>query len=402
MNKLLQLIGASALAQLVSILISPVLSRLYSPDDFGTYGNIIIIVYFINAFSLLRLEINLLKSSSDKEEIYSYAVSYLLLISVGTSLIVWFFKFDLNYFLLPFLLLISGYYNLLHHDLLGKNKIKDILNNKFLLAFLIAIFQIVAGLISNTAFSLLVGQLIGMALTLLFMPIIFCDLKFKGVLRKYKKQLLYDAPSNAINVLSNHLPFLLFFQLFGAISAGYYYMAFRILILPINVISTSTHSFIAASHEHEDNLSVQKRLLRIFIIFPLPFIIIVHFYINNLVDIFLGNNWYITGNIIRYCLGWIYIRFIFDSFLINYSLKDNQEVNLIFQVFSIILQASSIIICFILNLDFIEAIKTFCFISSITYVIGLYFLLKKSNILDYKLFSLLIFSLSILTYILLD
>ena len=61
MNKLLRLIGASALAQLVSILISPVLSRLYSRDDFGTYGKIIIIVYFINAFSLLRLEINLLK-----------------------------------------------------------------------------------------------------------------------------------------------------------------------------------------------------------------------------------------------------------------------------------------------------------------------------------------------------
>mgnify|MGYP005995339995 CR=1 FL=1 len=66
-KNVLKLGGATLFSQMVSFLILPILSRIYSPDDFGTYGVFIAIATFIAVLAGFKYENAIVLSINDKE-----------------------------------------------------------------------------------------------------------------------------------------------------------------------------------------------------------------------------------------------------------------------------------------------------------------------------------------------
>lgn len=391
------LIGGSAFAQIVTIALSPILSRLYTPEAFGIFGFLSALVYFVNSFSLLRLEVELIKKNYSKEEIYQYGITLLSIISLLSLLVVVFINGDKVYYLMPVIIFLSGYYNLEFYNLLAEDNIKKINKNKLLLASSIGISQLLFGFIKLEQIGLLLGHIVGFFITLLFMNKSFFGFRIKGVVNKFKSNILIDAPSMALNIISNHGPTILIFLTLGKGFSGAYYMAFRILILPINIISTSLYNYIGVNFikwQEENSIKQQEILNYLAYITVIP-ALITYLFIDKLVIIFLGNQWQETAIIAKICISWLYIRFFFDGFIINFSLLNKQGFNLKFQIYSLVVRAGAILIPFYYGLSNIQIINVFSFMSWIVYVIGLYIIFKITSMRTKK-FNIIIAIFSII------
>lgn len=397
------LVGGSTLAQFVTIVLSPILSRIYLPEDFGLFGFISSLIYFVNSFSLMRLEIELLKNKYTKIEIYQYGMAVLLFTTLVSFIVVLALNLNYYYYSIPFLVFLSGYYNLLFYNLLSSNNIKNINTNKIILSTVIGGSQLIFGFIGLTKIGLILGHIFGFIVTLLFMEHKFFGLKCKGFVNKFHKNIFIESPSMALNVLSNHGPTSLIFLLLGGVFGGAYFMAFRILILPINIISTSLYNYIGANFYiwGRDFQEKQKYLLEKLIIFTFIPVLFIYLLIEKLVLMFLGPQWIETAIIAKLSISWLYIRFFFDGFFINFSLLDKPHFNLIFQIISLVTRSISIIIPFYLGFSPLEVITIFCLISLVIYLLGIFLIF---NILEIKsnIFNILIlFFVLIMVYLIL-
>ena len=67
MLSLLKLLGSTSFAQILLIAISPILTRLYSPNIFGEFLIVTSWAYIINSLTLGRMDVVVLTSKTDKE-----------------------------------------------------------------------------------------------------------------------------------------------------------------------------------------------------------------------------------------------------------------------------------------------------------------------------------------------
>lgn len=81
----LKLVSGTTLAQLLGILAAPLLTRLYTPEDFGTLALFTSITNIVCVFSCLRYEISIMLPDTDQEAANLLAVS--LIFAVITSLL---------------------------------------------------------------------------------------------------------------------------------------------------------------------------------------------------------------------------------------------------------------------------------------------------------------------------
>ena len=81
-NSLL-LIGGTAISQLIPIGISPLLTRIYTPKEFGVLALFVSIAKIISVFSTGRYEPAIVLPKKDKEALNLMAISHRLVMKIG-------------------------------------------------------------------------------------------------------------------------------------------------------------------------------------------------------------------------------------------------------------------------------------------------------------------------------
>lgn len=59
--------GGTALTQIAAVLSSPILTRLYRPDDLGVWGLFVSYIGFVSTMSSLRYEVSIVATREDKD-----------------------------------------------------------------------------------------------------------------------------------------------------------------------------------------------------------------------------------------------------------------------------------------------------------------------------------------------
>lgn len=87
------LFTGTVIAQAIPIAISPILSRLYSPDEFGVWALYVSLVMFFSVFSTGRYQFAIMLPKEKKEAINILGLSFIILIifCLLFSLIIWVF-----------------------------------------------------------------------------------------------------------------------------------------------------------------------------------------------------------------------------------------------------------------------------------------------------------------------
>ena len=321
------MVAGTGMSQLILILASPILTRLYDPEALGALGLFMSFVAIITICSGLRYELAIVLPNRDSEanEILQLALYFNILISIASIFIFLIYgmlstKLELNdplgwyIYLIPLGILLSSAYQSLSFWMNRRNRFSVISISKIIQSSVVVISQILLGYKLIGGFQgLIIGGLFGQLIALLFFTlnlekqtlkaIFFPKKSLFNVLKKYSRFPKFSMPGAVINTITTEFPILIITYTFGLIVTGPFNLAVRVVGLPITVISGAVYQVLVsrvAELDRENFKLIKPLILKIFAILFIPAIIICFISSGFLPDLFsfvFGNNWRFAGEL---------------------------------------------------------------------------------------------------------
>lgn len=403
------LITGTMISQTLLILVAPILTRLYSPEDFGVS---VLFASLLGIFSVVvcgryELAIPLPDKGTDAVNLLvlsllvSFGVAVLSLVIVvlfGTHIASFLGSSELKNWLLllPISLLATGLYQGCNYWSIRQKQFKRLAARTINQSMVTSLTQIGAGLACNSSPGGLIG---GVILGQLFASVrlvfqIFQDegrtllssinqIDLLRVLRRYKRFPLYDSWSGLFNTVSTTLPALLLGYFFNSAVVGFYALGQRTLSAPMGIIGGSIgQSFFSLAAEARRNGELDKLTLKVYQrLFEIGYVPIALLTIiaPELYLLIFGEAWRTAGEYIR-CLGpWIFLVFVSSPLSVLYLILERQRELFIFNISMLIVRSLTLVVGGNTG-DAIFAIALFGTISAVLYICNTVFILHIAKI----------------------
>ena len=352
--------SATILGQILGFIVTPILSRLYTPADFGIYQLFLSIMVFIAIISSLSYygAINLPKKHEDGAGIVLLCLFLIVITSLFTT--IFFFVFSgyigqvLNapglssyLFLLPVAILCNSIAYVLALWLSRKEEFGTVAKANLFSSITGKATSVSAGIISPSPFGLIFGTIINdftiVLITLkktipdfhYFQKVSLNDIKQQA--KEYKNFPKYVAVTNLANAASGSITPFFLMLFFSPIIVGYYAMAQMTINAPLKLIGNSLGSVFYQKACIEKNLNgsvknivktVHTRLISMGM-FPCLLIMIMG---PELFTFILGAQWTIAGLYAQIFMPWFFVMFISVPINAIYSVLEMQQISLRFTV----------------------------------------------------------------------
>ena len=358
----LSLFSGSFVSQLIFLVFTPLITRIFSPSEMGEYAVFLSLSTIITIFSTLRFEdaILLAKSKRDSQSLAIISLISSIFVIILLFIVIFFLEDKISQILninseILFLICISGFTLSLRETLINllmkNNDFSKVAINKAQNALGINSLQYFSKSIlgfSMLSFSKVIIDII--SLIPLFFTYFskssiqlkdFLYFKLKKIAKIYRNFPLYNFPSALINIISQNLP-LLFISTFYSIElAGFFSLATRVLRLPVELISNSVRKvyYNEASNLQENKLemfSLYKKVTGILFIIFIPIFLIIFFAGEEIFSIILGNEWSKSGQISRLLILWFLMLFINAPSIVSFNILGKQKVLFYFEIISLL------------------------------------------------------------------
>ena len=390
------MITSTTIAQAIPIAISPILTRIYTPEEFGILALYLALVTILSVIVAGRYEFAILLPKKNKE-----AKSVLILACLITSfisfillLIVYLFNIEITKLLgnekisswlyfVPFTVFLSGIYQSFNYWINRNKYYNTIARNKIIQSSITSFSHLSIGGIGYSNFGLIIGQFFGQIVSTFIFVQEACKkdkftlnklnmLKSFVFLKKYSKFPKIDIPATLLNVSSHQLTHLFFNGFFNASIAGYFYLTQRILGVPISIISSSITSvfqeqasidFKMKSNARDIFLITFKKMI---LLVTLPTLFFYYYAIDLFVIIF-GEKWEIAGYYAQILTPMFFLQFISSPLNVMFYIGERQEWNLYIQILLILF-----VICSFYFVDTpLEVVKLLSLSFSMYYILQL-------------------------------
>jgi len=332
--------GGTAAGQIIVVFASPLLTRLYSPDDFGILAVYSSFLGILIVVASLRYQLAIPLPKDDKTAMNLVALSLLIVIgmTVLLSLAIALFKqsiaeafnttaIDKHFWLLPLGFFFMGIYQVLNYWSIRIKAFPDIAKSRFIQSVSMTAIQL-GGYTFGPLF-LLIGWVFGHATsaTILVKFTVynhwhqFRAITLHGVIQataNYKRFPLFSTWGGLFNTAGIQLPPLLFAFLFSTSAAGLYLLAHRVLAMPIQLIGRAiAEVFFSQISEayRKDKLAklacdTYDKLANI----ALPPALLSVFLAPHLFFIIFGSEWKIAGVFAQWIIPWLFLQFVATPF----------------------------------------------------------------------------------------
>jgi len=336
------LVSGTTLAQLIPILLQPVLRRFFSPDDFGAYAVYLSITGILVVIASLRYELAIILPDKDKTaaNVMVLAILINLIFSITLLAIILLFgnpilklinlpkKYSIYLYLIPAGVFLYSFYQSLNYWLIREKRFFSISLNKFVrrgtegsgqLAFMLA--QKPAGLVLGDILGHLTNGISGtiQVLKANFRLVFISITKIRYVSVKYLEYPKFNVLPGFMSACSYLLPAIFINKFFSTDYTGYFDLSKLMLSIPLALIATSISNVLLQriSENFRKNESILSDLFSIFrfvLLIALLEIIIVRIWGIELFSIFFGTEWKYSGEISRILVWSFAFNFIIASF----------------------------------------------------------------------------------------
>ena len=329
--------SGTAIAQLIAFCLSPVVSRFYSPSDFGLFGSFNSIVTIISSFITLHYSQAIMLPSDDNEAKDLLFISLFSVIAISVLSLLSFIFFSNKYlsflntqhrwiFLLLFIgILVNGFNLTIQAWAIRRKHFKHTSASQVIRTLSSNTITLISGFFHSGAIGLIAGAISGnfFASINLFIKSLKTDLwkgthvtlsKSLSVARKYIDFPMYSAPQNLVNALSQGLPVLLLSHYYSIDIAGAYAFSIRVLQVPAGFVLTALRQVLfqkaSESYNAGNNLFplFSKITIGLFLTGILPSFIVILKAPSLFMWIF-GKSWYLSGEFSRWIIIWTVISF---------------------------------------------------------------------------------------------
>jgi lipopolysaccharide exporter len=360
-------------AQLLSILSSPVVSRLFTPENFGVFAILLSTVNILSLITSLAYENAIVLPSKRNSALNLVWLSILLLIiiTILISGIVFIFHDDIaklsnsqvdDYwvFMIPPLVFLKGFIKIINNWATREKKFKNLAINNVIRSSVDISTKILFGLfIGSFTIGLIGSTFIGMFVSVLYLIYFIFDKgaisyfvkvktgPVKEVAKEYKKFPLYSSWNQLLNAASKELIVFFLSYFFTPAIVGLYHFSMKVLKQPISFISDSVgrvyYQKAASQYSSKENLSVGLRqttfgLLAMGII---PFSIIAFFGQEIFAFVF-GNEWANAGIYAQILTPWLFFLFINRPAMMIYRVFQKLDILLIYVILLTVSRALAI------------------------------------------------------------
>jgi O-antigen/teichoic acid export membrane protein len=408
--------GGSAFAQIVNILASPLITRLYTPEDFGFFSVYSSILGPLAVISSLKYELAIPVAKDEETAVnilflcISILISFVFLITIvfifAGNWIIKTFNIenfgDFKYYLSLGVFLI-GLYTIFTQWALRQKDYKSISKTKYFQIISQNIVRIGLGFFHFGYNGLLLSAIAGEStgITTLSTPFLKKNryllktvktFRIKQCIKKYINFSTLFSISLLIQNIGTRLIPLFMVYLFDKNTVGYYGLTYSVLNLPANVIGVSVYSVfygeaanLGKTKTREIKRLMVKLLKRLCIVGLIPFIIVI-FWGPFLFSLVFGAGWYEAGVYARIMAIAIFLSFIQTPLGAIYTVFERQREQLILDLLRTFFIVSVLVVSRIFLLDSHLFIGLYSIALSIIYILTFLVSMKILNneLVSYK------------------
>lgn len=350
------LIGGTAGSQALAVLAAPIVTRLFTPKDFGVLAVFAGILSVLTAFAGLRYELAIPLPEDDQEaaNVAVLALIIVVLISLSSVVVVLvgggFISDMLNVpglsrhlWLLPIGVLAVGAYQVFNYWAVRTKTFAAISGTNMKQSITSIAVQLVGYPLGPLA--LLIAHVAGQSMGSLSLGKAalkrpqFGRVRVAGVLeaaKRYRRFPMYSTWTGLLNTGGVQLPALLFAALFHPAAAGLYILTNRVLSMPMTIIGRAigTYFFAHAADAHREKRMAQlvagmhQRLAQI----AMPPVLVFLLAGPELFAFVFGDAWREAGVFARWMAPWLYVTFVTSPLNALFDVVERQSLELLFEI----------------------------------------------------------------------
>ena len=363
-RNVLILMTGTTVAQAIPIAISPILTRIYTPEDFGIFALFFAIISIFGSIANGRYELAIMLPQKDEDAINIFALGFIITVLLSLFLLIIILIFHnniVNYldnekigiwlYFVPFAVFFVGLFNILNYYNTRKKEYKSLANAKVIKSIILAVTQLSIGFIKQGAMGLITGQILSQffANMRLFKNIIknktlLSHISKENIIKQAKRY--KDFPKFSLwgvfaNTLSVQFTNILISSFYSVATLGFYSLVQKILGMPSALIGGSIGQvfFQEASESKQkygEASSIFKRTVKkLFFIGTIAFGLL-YFIVEDLFAFVFSEEWRIAGIYAQIVIPFFFIRFVSASVSTIYDIFDGLKIELIWQVFLMI------------------------------------------------------------------
>lgn len=364
------LVGGTAVAQVVMLLLLPLLTRLYTPEDFSVLSIYLALLSVISVAATLRFELAIPIPEDDAEAINLLILGVISSFSIGViiALVVFLFSAELSllfarptlqYYLwvLPLGLFFSGCYSSLQFWASRKKKFADIAKTKVQQAVGAATVQVLFGAFASGPLGLILGQTInngagavGLAKKSYSVDkALLKNVSLRSLFELFKKYDRFPKFSMLEGLANNaaiQVPVIIIASLAAGPEAGFLLLAMQLMQAPVSLVGGAV-SQVYLSKAPEMQRSGNLSSLTSDTLFGLIKVGIIPLVVAGAIAPFafpfvFGQQWHRAGEIILYMVPWIAMQLLASPISMALHVTNNQPAAMLLQFTGLILRVGAV------------------------------------------------------------
>jgi O-antigen/teichoic acid export membrane protein len=381
-RNVLTLMTGTTIAQAIPIAISPILTRIYTPEDFGLFALYMSVASILAVVATGRYELAIMLPKKEEDAINIVALSIIIsfLISCLALFIVFFFNTEITSLLgnseisswlyfIPITVLLTGVYQSFNYWSNRKKQYKRLSTSRVIRSGTTGITNLGMGFGGLGSSGLILGGVLGQGVaTAVLAKMVWSEdskflksinkLKIFSLSKKYKKMPILNLPNALIDGIKLSGINILILNFFTTATLGQFSLAWKMVQTPMALIGSSLFQVFFQKIATVKRTELARIVKEFFIkaaLISLPIFLIIYFFSVNIFIFIFGENWKLAGEIASVISPWLFLNFLTSPLSSIFILLNKQEVLLIFSIFYIVITFS--IIIFFKNLTFINMLS---------------------------------------------
>ncbi|WP_322977346.1 lipopolysaccharide biosynthesis protein [Acinetobacter pittii] len=400
------LVGGTAFAQLIGLICLPILTRLYSPEDYAVLGIYVAIVSILSVIACLRLEIAIPISEKDEEakallilsllsNFFIVLILYLILLFLNPIVQNFYIikKLDIWIWFIPLGVFLSGLYSALQYWSTRRKRFKDIAQTRMTQAIFNNGASLSVGFFTGGFWGLILGQLFSFGGGLLKLGYstykdtihVKKNTSLKTVLYKYQDFPKYSTFEALANTSAIQLPLIIIASFLVGPEVGYLMLAMKVLGIPMGLIGSAMSQVYlshAPTYYQKGELfnytkTILNKILKL-VILPFLLLLLISPYIFGFI---FGKQWADIGYYISAMVPWYFMQILSSPVSMSLHIIGKQKIALILQLIGFFLRVICLIGVSVLNHKWI--IQYYVISGLVFYLIYMLFVLyfvKRSKV----------------------
>lgn len=401
-RNVVSLMTGTTIAQAIPVAISPILTRLYGPGDFGLLAIFVAITSIMGVMANGRYELAIMLPHDDEDAINIAALGMVIAsaLSLVLLLIAIFFNHKICQLLgneaigiwlyfVPLSVWFTGFFNVLSYYNNRLKNYKDIARVTICKSLVLASLQVGLGCMKLGAIGLISGQIASslFANGTLFKRTVskvsirnfITAQRIKEVSIRYRRFPAYSMPAIVANALSQNLTSILVSAYYSITTLGFYSLVNRVLGMPSALVGGAIGNVFfqrAAEERRKTGKAVDTfdSTIKTLLLIAIPSFLILYFVVEDIFFLVFGESWRVAGEYARILVPLYATRFVVTAVSTLNSVFEKQLLSLAWQLVLLSVSLGLIVYAGMAQVLFKDFLKIFSILGAICYLV-LYVLL---------------------------